>query len=221
MDNDRNIPQQEKSMALNRSHWYLFLLALGFIGWSTHLSAAEFARVERLYGEAWIERGATRERLVQAAVIAHDDLLQTGADSRLQLALSDGGTLNLGENTRLRAKTISETPSHSLAELDLKGAFRMVSGIFRGKHKQEWVINTPVAVIGIRGTDFFAGPIDGALDVMVISGRVEVSNSAGRVLLEPKEGTVVGDASTAPSTPILWGAAKVQRAFSMVNFPDQ
>ena len=206
---------------LSRRLRVLLPILLSLLGCSTHLSAAEFARVERLHGEAWIERGATRERLAPTAVVAHDDQLQTGPNSRLQLTLSDGGTLNLGENTRLRATTISESPAHSLAELDLKGAFRMVSGIFRGKHKQEWVIKTPVAVIGIRGTDFFAGPIDGALDVMVISGLVEVSNSAGHVLLEPKEGTVVGDASTAPSTPIIWGAAKVQRAFSMVDFPDR
>lgn len=208
-------------MTLHRLRQHFFLLLLGLLGGAGNLWAADFARVERVHGEAWIERGALREQLAPAAVVAHDDQLQTGPNSRLQLSLSDGGTLNLGENTRLRATSISETPAHSLAELDLKGTFRMVSGIFRGTHKQEWVIKTPVAVIGIRGTDFFAGPIDGALDVMVISGLVEVSNSAGRVLLEPKEGTVVSDASTAPSTPIIWGAAKVQRAHAMVDFPDR
>lgn len=199
----------------------LFALLLGLLGCCANLSAADFARVERLHGEAWIERGALRQMLAPAALVARDDQLQTGPNSRLQLSLTDGGSLSLGENTSLRASTVSETPSRSLGQLDLKGAFRMVSGAFQAKGKQEWMIKTPVAVIGIRGTDFFAGPIDGLLDVMVISGLVEVTNSAGRVMLEPAQGTVVSDVSTAPSVPIIWGQAKVQRAFSMVDFPDR
>jgi hypothetical protein len=85
--------------------------------------------------------------------------------------------------------------------------------------KQEWILNTPVATIGVRGTDFWGGPIDGALDVMVLSGAVEVMNDAGQVMLKPSQGTVVRDQVTAPSAPVIWGDAKVQRALSMVAFP--
>jgi len=95
----------------------------------------------------------------------------------------------------------------------------MVSAAAQTHRKEDWVITTPVATIGIRGTDFFGGPLDGALDIMVLSGLVEVSTEGGQVLLEPRYGTVVSEPARAPSTPIIWGAAKVQRAFSMVDFP--
>lgn len=206
-------------MIFRRLRFHLSLLLLGFLGCSANLSAADFARVERVQGEAWVERGKLRQLLVPAAVVERDDQLRTGPNSRLQLTLLSGGSLTLGENASLRATSVLEDASRSVNQLDLKGAFRMVSGAARAQRKQEWVIKTPVANIGIRGTDFFAGPIDGALDVMVISGLVDVINDAGQVTLAPKEGTVVRDASTAPSTPIIWGPDKVQQAFSMLAFP--
>lgn len=195
------------------------LLFLGFLGYSAKLHAADFARVERLHGEAWIEKAGPRQMLSVASMVARDDQVRTGPNSRLLLTLADGGNLTLGENASLRATSVLEASSRSLTRVDLKGAFRMVSSAAQPHRKQEWVIGTPVAMIGIRGTDFFAGPLDGALDVMVLSGLVEVSTEGGQVMLEPRQGTVVRNAAGAPSTPIIWEAAKVQRAFSMVDFP--
>jgi hypothetical protein len=196
------------------------MLLLGWLVGIANLSAAEFARVERLQGEAWVERDGQRQKLLLAATVVRDDLLQTGPQSRLQLVLAKGGNLTLGENASLRVTQSLEASAKTINRLDVKGAFRMVSAAAQMPHKQEWVLHTPVATIGVRGTDFWGGPIDGALDVMVLSGAVEVINDAGRVLLQPNQGTVVRDLATSPSAPVIWGAAKVQRALSMVAFPD-
>lgn len=203
-----------------RLHCHYVLLLLGMFGWVASLSAAEFGRVERLQGEAWVEHGGKRQILQLASTVARDDQLTTGPGSRLQIALVDGGRLTLGENASLRVTPVLVESSRSLNRMDIKGAFRMVSAAAQAQRKQEWVVETSVATIGIRGTDFWGGPIDGALDVMVISGTVEVINTGGRVLLEPGQGTVVRDASSAPSVSVIWGTVKVQRALSMVAFPE-
>ena len=52
-------------------------------------------------------------------------------------------------------------------------------------------VTTPVAVVGIRGTEFWGGPIDDqALGIFLIEGSVSVSNGAGQQILNlPGQGT--------------------------------
>lgn len=191
-------------------------------GGSACVWAAEFGRIERLSGEAWVERDGKRIRLQTAAAVTRDDHLLTGPQSRLLLALAHGGKLTLGENASLRISQTLEASAKTLNRLDLKGAFRMVGATAQmpTQRKQEWVVGTPVATIGVRGTDFWGGPLDGALDVVVLSGAVEVINSAGRVVLQPNQGTVVRNASSAPGGPAAWPQDKLQRAFATVAFPE-
>jgi len=47
-------------------------------------------------------------------VVARDDQVRTGANSRLQLTLVGGGTLTLGENASLRASSGLEESSRAL-----------------------------------------------------------------------------------------------------------
>jgi len=198
---------------------FFMMLLLGWGGFAANLSAAEFARVERVHGEVWVERDGKRQELKLADNVVRDERVHTGPQSRLQLALTTGGSLTLGENASLRLTQSLEASAKTYNRLDVRGAFRMVSAAAQMPRKQEWILNTPVATIGVRGTDFWGGPIDGALDVMVLSGAVEVMNDAGHVMLKPSQGTVVRDQVTAPSVPVIWGDSKVQRALSMVAFP--
>ncbi|HSW13685.1 MAG TPA: hypothetical protein VLI06_12645 [Solimonas sp.] len=82
----------------------------------------------------------------------------------------------------------------------LKGGFRAVSGLIGKVDRNEYRVSTPVATIGIRGTDYLlvlcdaacmndpiidnnvpeGSPIDGGLIVGVISGGVAVLNMAGK-----------------------------------------
>ncbi len=81
-------------------------------------------------------------------------------------------------------------------------------------------LTTPVANVGIRGTDFFAGPIDNqALGVLLLEGSVSVSNAAGqRLLSRPGQGTNIAAPGAAPGPVTIWPQAKVDRALAAVAF---
>jgi hypothetical protein len=70
----------------------------------------------------------------------------------------------------------------------------------------------------VRGTEFFAGPIDGAYGVFVFDGEVDVATSAGSVTLKKGEGTTLTESRVAPTPPKLWGAAKIARAERLVGY---
>jgi len=47
-----------------------------------------------------------------------------------------------------------------------------------------------VAALAVRGTEFWAGPVDGQYGVLLLRGKVDVSNRAGAVTLaSPGMGT--------------------------------
>ena len=81
-------------------------------------------------------------------------------------------------------------------------------------------VTTPVAVVGIRGTEFWGGPIDDqALGVFLIEGAVSVSNAAGeQILSQPGQGTNIATPGAAPGPVTFWPPDEVGRAIAMVTF---
>jgi hypothetical protein len=81
-------------------------------------------------------------------------------------------------------------------------------------------VTTPVAIVGIRGTEFWGGPIDDqALGVFLLEGAVSVSNAAGQqILSRPGQGTNIAAPGTAPGPVTVWPADKVNRAIATVTF---
>jgi hypothetical protein len=81
-------------------------------------------------------------------------------------------------------------------------------------------VTTPFAAIGVRGTEFWGGPIDDqALGVFLIEGAVRVSNAAGaRILERPGQGTNIARSGAAPGPVTLWPPDKVNRALATVAF---
>src|SRR6185369_17285301 len=78
-------------------------------------------------------------------------------------------------------------------------------------------VSTPVVEIGVRGTDFWFGPIDGQFGVLLLTGAVTVSNAAGSVILDqPGEGTNIAGPGSAPGPVTQWPQQKVDRALAAV-----
>ena len=86
--------------------------------------------------------------------------------------------------------------------------------------RSDVTVTTPFAAIGIRGTEFWGGPIDDqALGVFLIEGAVRVSNAAGvQILNRPGQGTNIARSGAAAGPLTLWPADKVNRAISTVMF---
>ena len=73
-----------------------------------------------------------------------------------------------------------------------KGAFRFATGKIKELKDKKIALSTPVADIGVRGTEFWGGPINAKYGVLLLEGEVTVSNQAGTVTLA---GTGQGGAS--------------------------
>ncbi|GAA0597748.1 FecR family protein [Caenispirillum bisanense] len=173
--------------------------------------------VSRVQGEAVAQRGETSAVLGPSAPVAWRDGLRTGAESRLQVALLDEGSLILGENAHLVVDELTVGEADSLLQLTVDGAFRLLTGALH--HRPGTTIVTPVATIGIRGTDVWGGPIDGEYGVFVLSGVVEVTTPGGTVTLTtPGTGTTITSPDAAPSDPIPWPEDKIARAVETVTF---
>ena len=65
----------------------------------------------------------------------------------------------------------------------------------------------------------WSGPVDGKVGVLLMSGRVDVRNDAGSVVLHKKRlATMVSDRATPPEKAVSWPAEKVKQALLTVSF---
>jgi len=167
----------------------------------------------------------TRSLSVNDKVFIQDSVL-TREGARLKIAMTDGAELTLGEVATILISDYTfeevEGRAQGNASLNLfKGAFLMVTGALKGGQDQNFVLNTPVATIGIRGTDFWGGRLDGHYNFALLGGKgIYVENNAGRVEINDIGfGTTVTSPDAPPSPPVKWKPEKVKRALETV-IPD-
>jgi hypothetical protein len=148
--------------------------------------------------------------------------VSTGEAARLELTFADGTLLTLGERAKMILDTFVYNPAEGTGKLkaSVVGAFRFVSGQVTKQQNTEVAVTTPVATVGIRGTEFWGGPIDDqVLGVFLIEGEVTVTNAAGQQTLDtPGEGTNILTPDSAPGNVTIWPQDKVQRALATVTF---
>ncbi|HUC52275.1 MAG TPA: FecR family protein [Xanthobacteraceae bacterium] len=178
--------------------------------------------ISRIQGEASGTRGTTTQPLGANAPVYPNEVVSTGDGTRLEITFKDKTQLTLGEKVRLTLDTyiFNRTAGLGTIRFEVAGAFRFVSGRLSKLAKANVSVTTPVANIGIRGTDFWAGPIDNqALGVLLVNGRVIVSNAAGtQTLSRPGQGTNIAAPGAAPGPVTIWPQDKVNRALAAVTF---
>lgn len=123
--------------------------------------------VNRLRGRALAVLDALPRVLKVGAPVYIGDVLSTGPDTRLEIRMQDDGLFQLGARTSFTI--IDYTFGSGGAALRL--LFGAINGI-TGKlaSAEGLVIETDVATIGIRGTKFWIGDIDGLMHVAHWSG---------------------------------------------------
>jgi hypothetical protein len=94
------------------------------------------------------------------------------------------------------------------------GAFRFALGRIDDIVGKNVSVATPVATIGVRGTE----PIDSDYGVLLLDGEIVVSNAGGRVTLAARgQGTNIASSAAPPATPSAWGEEKIARAVATVT----
>jgi hypothetical protein len=168
--------------------------------------------VSEVVGEVIAELNAKRRKLKRRSSIFLSDTLRTAARSRLRALLARRTTLRLGAETTVR---IDRFIVDSGGELVLESGALLIDT--RGKLLKRLEVESPFALIAVRGTRLFAGPIDGIFGVFVARGAVDVTAGGSTVRLGAGEGTDIAQAGGPPGPVRKWGAPKIAKAMALVQ----
>jgi hypothetical protein len=212
--------------ALQRSALYrLIVIAVALLsGLARGPAEAQEAigAVSRIQGEVSGTRGGSTAALGLNASVFPNETVSTGEAARLEVTFTDDTRLTLGEKAKLTLDRYVFSPAAGtgILKFGVAGAFRFLSGRLSKLARADVSVTTPFATLGIRGTEFWGGPIDDqVLGVFLIEGVVSVSNTAGRQILNrPGQGTNIATPGTAPGPVTFWPRDKVNRAIATVTF---
>lgn len=184
-------------------------------------AADRAGQVTRIKGEASVASASDRHALAQGAAVFAGDTVATGKDARLELTMIDGTKVTLGDDSELRIDDYVYSPRGKTGNGALTlthGVFRAVTGALAKLAGEPFHVATPVASIGIRGTDFWGEQRADRLLIALLGGRaIVVENAAGRVELTRRNlATRVEGPGQAPSRPFALSAAQLRAALATV-----
>ncbi len=173
---------------------------------ATLACAAQFAHAAEA-GKIIFVAGAAKagdRPAVEGAQVEEGQMLSTGADGYIYVKTADNGLFILRPQTQARIVTYhidKNNPANTKVKFELiSGTARSRSGDAVKHARQNFRFNTPVAAIGVRGTDFTVVTDNDTSRVSVFSGGVVVSGFAGGCRPEgagPCEGALSRELSAA------------------------
>ncbi len=186
---------------MTKKNLFVLLMMLLIGPLAADVFAAGAARVDFAVGNVVAQRPDGRQQVLSRGAEIHSgDTIDTGS-GRAQLRFSDGAMVSLQPQTRFRVDTYEFKGQNDGSEKGfftlLKGALRTISGAIGKADRKAYRMDTTVATIGIRGTEYSVA-VDEGTTVTTNSGLVEVCNAAGCLLVEAGQSAFVRDAKTRP-----------------------
>jgi len=174
------------------------ILLLGLIFCFVSLGYAENTQEVPTIGQIVWVKGAMKaisskslgRTLKRADYIYEQDTLVTDKTGSGQITFTDGSLMTLREDTVLKMseykykKDAKPKEDKNIMEL-AKGGFRTISGAIAKNNPEGYAAKTPVATIGIRGTDYSVY-YRNQLFVQINRGIIDVANKGGTISLDPQ-----------------------------------
>ena len=135
----------------------LFVFACVILMGSAAASAqsAPAGRVKTATGAAHVVHAGSESAVQPGHIVYQGDLIRTGPDGRIGLTLNDDTRLSLGPDSELRLDRFSYAPADGQLALAIKlirGVAAYVSGRIAKLAPDAIRIETPTAILGVRGT---------------------------------------------------------------------
>jgi len=131
-------------------------LVLSSLTFSARGAEAIVGSVKTAQG-AVVRRGADTMPVQEGMRLLLNDILQTAADGRMAVILQDGTRISLGPSTELKIDQFVYQPAEGKFGLLLRlgrGILAYISGKIAQFSPASVSIQTPVGVLGLRGTHF-------------------------------------------------------------------
>lgn len=162
----------------------LFLSILVFNSAHAQVPSDAAGRVMFVVGNAHIQpQTGPQQAITKDMDVRQGDKLVTAADAYVYARMADGALLVVRPGSTLSVDLWSynpDKPEQSQIKYTLHtGLSRYVSGRGSQAAKEKFRFNTPLAAIGVRGTDFTVLAKPGVTEVSVRSGGVVVSGFGG------------------------------------------
>jgi hypothetical protein len=157
---------------------------------ATHAQAAERAgTVSFVIGAAQADQaGKTNQVIVRGGQVFAGQTIVTGANGHVHLTMVDGAAVIVRPSSRLKIEEYvydALNPSKSRIKISLEnGVVRSITGKAGEASKDSFRLNTPLAAIGIRGTDFVVQADQEITRVVVQSGAIVLSPLSADCLKE-------------------------------------
>ena len=126
----------------------------------------------------------SRRQLDQADDVFAAEVVETVPDGALHLKFLDNTDLRLGANAKIALDKFVFDPDANTGELSLdigRGIFRMVTGEIPSAGV---TVNTPIATLGVRGTDWVGLLTANAFIVFVVKGSIWIRPLFGEEIQE-------------------------------------
>lgn len=222
--NGRIAPAFSRSRAVRLAGIAVLLTGLVAIAEAPSSAAGEFVEIgttvttrNRVTGSL----GEEKRRLQNGLRVHHDEILETSRNGHAELKLDDDTKLVLGPEAQLILDeyVVNTKTSKALISLKyLKGAFRFITG---RNDSKAYVITTPTATLGVRGTvfDTFVGE-DGTTAILLHEGAVQVCSRSATCRLHDAVGLIMAAGlNDIVSLPVKWTAGLVSGASVASAFP--
>lgn len=143
-----------------------------------HAEPASIARVALSVGDAKrVNAAGQTDQLRLGSTLADGDRVVTGKDAVVILVFIDQGRVSLRADTELIIRKYRVDPAGIDSQIDLelvRGAMRQISGHAAQLQPERYRLNTPIAAIGVRGTDFLAKTHGDTLETFVQEGKIVI-----------------------------------------------
>jgi hypothetical protein len=145
-----------------------------------------------------VDPQGNRQGLKAGDALLEQDRVITGPDAMAMVVFIDKARLAVRPDTELVVRRYRIDPSGAQTRLEfdlLRGTVRQISGEAARQQPDRYRLNTPIAVIGVRGTDFLAKASDQKLETYIHEGIIVLM--AARADCPPAAGCPVLAASSA------------------------
>ena len=156
----------------------LAMACLGLSGWAGAQAIVGEASLVIGGARLWGEDGSARA-VERGTPVRVGDRLETAAGGHVHLRFVDGGRLSIRPSSRLQVESYSHTPDQpQLGAIKFRldeGVARSITGAWGEAARERFRLNTPVAAIGVKGTDFIVRANADTTAATVYSGAIALT----------------------------------------------
>jgi len=164
-------------------------LATASVHASMDTATVQVGEVSLVLGKAWISKPGVARELVRIGTVVHaSDSIETATNGHVHIRFVDAALVSIRPSSTLeivRYDYNPAAPEDSAVKMNLvEGVTRAISGQAAKEARANFRMNTPIAAIGVRGTDFVVSADQRSVRALVNEGAIVVAPFSSQCLME-------------------------------------